>query len=1315
MLYRKLRGQTLVEFALIFPLLLLVLLSVIDGAVLIQGYLTVRHAAQEAARWAIAYQPPQGECLDENRDGNITDEPWPYCPLPGYAQDPNESDEAYYQRRVQLIKIRAVEPCRGLNVNEDVICNGDPDHNPGDIGSSSCISTSLGIEGMLGVQVWGQRTFEDDGLGPLVVEDHPGLQGLPVQVRVVYNVPLVVFAPLLPQPYVRVSSTAEMINEGVQVGYGNRPPPTLPPPPTLNPPGPPPATATQPPTPTAGPSPTPTPRPLNTLTLNFESATNPLPDERAHEVVALVTDPLGQGVAGAQVTFRTTAGSFDYSGQGYQTAYRNTGTDGRARVTLYSNWPTTANLTAWLDYNGNAAVDANEPMDTAIKVWQASGPYLVLSNFNPAPLDWVAVDVMDHPPADNPYSLWWCPITGTLITRQLAFPVNVNASTWDATSIAAQIPSGVAGTYRIESHRGDGGANACGSGTLVAYTAPIRISPPPPDLVISSVTIVDEEYIRPGYPITVVIAVRNTMPVAITTGPFDVDVYLDLADSPMVRQVGEHKQWLTTLGPLESTTITATVTVYELGEHTLWAQVDTSNYIQEGNLGGENNNVYGPVTFEAQECVPLRGISNDFSGGWTGSVVPEGYYLLEGGKLKVSPVRGEFYNIDAAGRRGGYSYLYQPTSLSGNFQITVRVEGVATTYANARAGLVVQAAHDFSAIRFAMLKFSDASTNGVETQWRTTYGGNLSNKRTASQSSPIYLRITREGSTFKSFYSTNGTTWTQQQSQSLPNMPANVIVGLVTSGLWFDSSGNDGITGFATYDNFEACTPPGSSCTPIASRSDNFDSGLGSQWTFENTYMPPPAVATSGGTLSVTPGWGSISSKSDGFHFFTPGHVNGDFRMTVRVLGVQTSRDNAQAGLMVRESLLAESAFFAALKYRGTTNYVMWRDTTGASQGSASATFSLPYYLQIAREGNTFTASRSADGVNWSAYGSPRTMSLPDSVYVGIATSGRDYDSTITLGPATYDNFELCGVIDPADIPAPPTPITPPGLLECRELLEVRGFEGNPTTVFNVWHAGGMGAFSRTSEQYFQGTFSMRLHASLGVYPCAQSDLQPYLYQDVQLPTAVYSITTLSVGGRYRVDASNLECSISGPDEDDVLYLRLLETDGDPITPLTMTHVITNGAAVTGTWHAISRDLSDDVNLEDYQGQPIRIYWNATHDSDYHGTFFYLDELSAQICTQWPVPDLEPGTGSIGGLVRTLNQYYVPVVLPGAEVWAYQQGGQTYETRSIHNGTYHFYNLPPGTYTIHSQTWVGSTLRTATTQVTIGADEVNFNVNLLLQ
>lgn len=1314
MTHRKSRGQGLVEFALIAPLLLLILLSIIDGAVLIQGYLTVRHATQEAARWAIAYQPQQGECLDNNHNGDISDEPWPYCPSPGFGEDLNEADNAYHMRRTQLIKIRAVEACNGLRT--DVVCDGVPT-DPTTVNSSFCITSTLGTSGMLGVQVWGQRTFQPDGQPePLVLEDHPGLQGLPVQVRIVHNVPLIVFGSFLPQPFVRVSSTAEMVNEGVQVGYGNLPPPTLPLPPTLNPPGEPPPTATLLPTPTGGPTPTATPRPVNNLTLNFETATNQLPDGRDHAVIAQVTDSGGGGVAGAQVTFRTTAGSFDYSGQGYQTTYRNTGADGRARVTLYTNRPATANLTVWLDYNNNGIVDANEPTDTAVKIWEATGAYLVLSEFDPSPLDWIAVDVMDHTYANNPYSLWWCPITGTAITQRLAYPVNVDISTWDVTDVAVQIPSGVAGTYRIESHQGDGGANACGSGTLVAYTAPIRITLPPPDLVVQNVTIVDEEYIRPGEPITVVITVKNNMPVAVTTGPFDVDSYLNIPDPPVIRQLGESKHWLTTLGPLETRNITTTITVYEFGEHTLWTQVETSNYVNEGNLGGEDNNVYGPITFEANECVPIRGLSESFDNGWTGSVVPDGYYLIEDGKLKVSPVRGEYYNRDSDGRRGGYSYVYQPETLSGDFQITVRVENVATTYEWARAGLVVQAANDFDSIRFAVVKLSDTGgTRGVETQWRTTYAGSMSNDRDSGLSSPLYLRIRREGNTFRSYYSTNGSSWTQQRSQTISNMPSSVIVGLVTSGLWFNDTGNDGITGLATYDDFQACSPPGGSCAPIAGRSDNFDGGLGTQWEFENTYMPAAVVAPSGGTLDVTPGWGGIRRVSDGFTYYYPGLATGDFRMTVRVSDIQTNNNNAQAGLMARESLLAESAHFSVLGYRGNTNYLIWRSTTGANSSSSSASFELPQYLRMVREGNTFTAYRSTDGVNWNSYGSPQTINLPDSVYVGLATGAVNYDTDINLRSATYDNFEICGIIDPADIPAPPSQTPPAGLLQCRELLEVRGFEGNPSTVFAVWRAGNMGAFSRTSEQYYRGTFSMRLHASLGVYPCAQSNLQPYLYQDVLLPTEVYSITTLNVSGRYLVNASNLPCSFGGPDADDVLYLRLQDTNGDPISAMATTHVITNGGTVTGTWHLINNDLSNDVNLEDHRGEAIRIYWNATRDGDYNGTFFYLDELSAQICTQWPVPDQIAGTGSIGGLVRTLNQYTIPVILPGADVWAYQQGGQTYQTRSIHDGTYHFYNLPPGTYTVHSQTWVGSTLRTTTTQVTIAADEVNFNVNLLLQ
>ena len=240
----------------------------------------------------------------------------------------------------------------------------------------------------------------------------------------------------------------------------------------------------------------------------------------------------------------------------------------------------------------------------------------------------------------------------------------------------------------------------------------------------------------------------------------------------------------------------------------------------------------------------------------------------------------------------------------------------------------------------------------------------------------------------------------------------------------------------------------------------------------------------------------------------------------------------------------------------------------------------------------------------------------------------------------------------------------------------------------------------------------MRLHASLGVYPCTYNILQPYLYQEVEIPTDVYSISTFTVEGHYRVEKSLLECSPGGPDADDILYLRLQDLSGGDITAPT---VITNGGAISKTWYTVDTDLTTSLNLADHAGETMRLYWNATHDEDYDGTFFFVDQVSAQVCTEWPVPDDVDDTASIGGLVSTLGEYNIPVALPGADVWAYARGGEVYHTRTIQDGSYHFYNIPPETYIIYSEAWVSGSLRTATTQVTVAANERNYSINLLLQ
>ena len=52
----KQKGQGLVEFALILPLLLLMFFGIIEFGRIFQAYLTVQHAAREAARYAVTGQ-----------------------------------------------------------------------------------------------------------------------------------------------------------------------------------------------------------------------------------------------------------------------------------------------------------------------------------------------------------------------------------------------------------------------------------------------------------------------------------------------------------------------------------------------------------------------------------------------------------------------------------------------------------------------------------------------------------------------------------------------------------------------------------------------------------------------------------------------------------------------------------------------------------------------------------------------------------------------------------------------------------------------------------------------------------------------------------------------------------------------------------------------------------------------------------------------------------------------------------------------------------------------------------------------------------
>lgn len=468
------RGQGLLEFALILPVLLAILLGIIEAAFVIQGYLTVQHAAREAARFAVTYQPFQGYRLDGESCDHETPQGPPFS-NPAEVCNRLEGDDEYHARRVALIKQAARRAAAGLRINDERLGV-----------TEAAFHMYKGEPRFFGVRVWGFPSFEADcDADPDSCLDHPGIEGVPVRVLVLHNVEIVDPLYRAIAEFVPVQANAQMINEGVQAGFGDQVPgsfdtipyieETAPPTSTREPSPTPTHTAT--PTQTLTPTPTSTPAPLYLVTLS-EGATNLLPDDRSHGFVATVTDRLGRRVPGEQVSFSTDAGGFSYSGNGPVYVKMETDAAGEAAVTIYGNRPGTATVRAWLDHNRDGGWNSGEPFDTATKTWSVSGPYIVVSDHEVIPQQSIAVEVMDHDPAGNPHRLLWCLISGTgSITQAVAAgAINVDSRTWDAASLDFDVPVGSLGVYRLETHLNGGD---CGAADLVARSAEIRVATPP--------------------------------------------------------------------------------------------------------------------------------------------------------------------------------------------------------------------------------------------------------------------------------------------------------------------------------------------------------------------------------------------------------------------------------------------------------------------------------------------------------------------------------------------------------------------------------------------------------------------------------------------------------------------------------------------------------------------------------------------------------------------------------------------------------------------------------------------------------------------
>jgi hypothetical protein len=361
-----------------------------------------------------------------------------------------------------------------------------------------------------------------------------------------------------------------------------------------------------------------------------------------------------------------------------------------------------------------------------------------------------------------------------------------------------------------------------------------------------------------------------------------------------------------------------------------------------------------------------------------------------------------------------------------------------------------------------------------------------------------------------------------------------------------------------------------------------------------------------------------------------------------------------------------------------------------------------------------------ADGA-WIAHGSAQMVNMTDEVHVGLFNVSGDEN----VDTSRFDNFHLCLKGTEG---TPPGEDFPPGLVVCTgNLIQNSGFEDPSGANWNNY-----GDLSATNPAHDPADpnypFEGQRNARMATFEDGFGWFQPKLGQTFTMPDWITSTTTMNL--------SLYSCvtDFGTPEANDRLSVALRSLT--PTLISTQELVADGGTSNTvcsaGDYQHYTLDLADAIeaaggNLENgdvYEEQTFELYFENTSNSSCSGSIsdpncyesrFYLDKVELEVCTEQPPPDShpDPGKATIEGALRVFLSG-APTEKQGVRVWTYQENGDLLTTYSLHDSTYHFYNIDPGTYTIYSEYWDGPNLYSTFARVSVGPDETA-NRSLLLR
>ena len=188
------------------------------------------------------------------------------------------------------------------------------------------------------------------------------------------------------------------------------------------------------------------------------------------------------------------------------------------------------------------------------------------------------------------------------------------------------------------------------------------------------------------------------------------------------------------------------------------------------------------------------------------------------------------------------------------------------------------------------------------------------------------------------------------------------------------------------------------------------------------------AARASGSTFSVDGAGADIWGDADAFRFVYR-TLNGDGSVTAQVASLERVADWTKAGVMMRDTLSADSRHASMLVSPGKgLAFQRRKQTGGVSYNTAAAAARAPYYVRVTRKGDSFDSYTSPNGVTWTHVGTT-TIPMADTIYVGVVVSSHDSRS---LATGTFASIAITGTtsgggtVTPTSPQAPQAPPPPP-------------------------------------------------------------------------------------------------------------------------------------------------------------------------------------------------------------------------------------------------------------------------------------------------